>query len=100
MQSSYLIDIPDSHFPRSYSPKLKYLDRLRLHRITFLLQHVADRGEIYHLWWHLYNFAINLAENLSFLEQILQSYRSLILIPKSHWRLGVFELVGLRLRCR
>ena len=95
LQSSYPIDIPASHFLRPYSFKLKYLKRLRLRRITSSLQHAADRAEVYHLWWHPHNFGVNLAENLSFLEQILQSYQNLIPIPKSHWRLSVSELVGL-----
>ena len=77
LQSSYPINIPASHFLRPYSPKLKYLDRLRLRRITSSLKHAANRGEIYHLWWHPHNFGINLAENLNFLEQILQSYQNL-----------------------
>ena len=77
LQSDYPINIPASHFLRPYSPKLKYLDRLRLRRITSSMQHAAKQGEIYHLWWHPHNFGINLAENLSFLEQILQSYQNL-----------------------
>ena len=77
LQSSYPINIPASHFLRPYSPKLKPLDGLRLRRIESSLQYAANRGEIYHLWWHPHNFGINLSENLNFLEQILKSYQNL-----------------------
>jgi len=77
LRSSYPVNIPASRFLRPYSPKLKYLDGLRLRRITSALKYAANRGEIYHLWWHPHNFGVNLAENLSFLEQILQTYQKL-----------------------
>ncbi|MEL6493724.1 MAG: polysaccharide deacetylase family protein [Cyanobacteria bacterium J06623_7] len=77
LKSEYPVNIPASHFLRPYSPKLKYLDGLRLRRITKSLRHAANRGEIYHLWWHPHNFGMNLTENIRFLEQILQSYQKL-----------------------
>lgn len=75
--SNYPINIPASRFLRPYSAKLKYLDGLRLHRITSGLEYAANHGLIYHLWWHPHNFGVNLTENLSFLEKILQSYHKL-----------------------
>ncbi len=32
---------------------------------------------MYHLWWHLHNFGVNLDENIDFLEKILQYYQQL-----------------------
>jgi len=77
LRSSYPVNIRASRFLRPYSPRLKYLDGLRLHRITSGLKHAASQGEIYHLWWHSHNFGANLAENLGFLEKILQRYQKL-----------------------
>jgi peptidoglycan/xylan/chitin deacetylase (PgdA/CDA1 family) len=77
LSSNYPINIPASRFLRPYSAKLKYLDGLRLHRITSGLEYAANHGLVYHLWWHPHNFGVNLAENLSFLEKILQSYQKL-----------------------
>ena len=77
LRSEYPINIPASRFLRPYSSKLKYLDGLRLRRITSGLEYAASRGLIYHLWWHPHNFGVNLQENLNFLEKILQSYRKL-----------------------
>ncbi|MEO0013211.1 MAG: hypothetical protein RLZZ535_1600 [Cyanobacteriota bacterium] len=77
LRSTYPINIPASRFLRPYSAKLKYLDGLRLRRITSGLEYAANHGLVYHLWWHPHNFGVNLAENLSFLEKILQSYQKL-----------------------
>lgn len=77
LRSTYPINIPASRFLRPYSAKLKYLDGLRLRRITSGLKYAANHGLVYHLWWHPHNFGVNLAENLNFLEKILQSYQKL-----------------------
>jgi peptidoglycan/xylan/chitin deacetylase (PgdA/CDA1 family) len=77
LKSSYPINIPSSRFLRPYSAKVKFLDGLRLRRITSGLEYAAKRGLIYHLWWHPHNFGVDLRENLRFLEQILQSYQKL-----------------------
>ena len=77
LNSSYPVNIRASRFLRPYSPRLKHLDPLRLRRITSGLRHAANRGETYHLWWHPHNFGVNLAENIAFLERILQTYREL-----------------------
>lgn len=65
------INIPSSHFLRPYSKVLKCLEPLRLKRICSGLTYAAQRGHIYHLWWHPHNFGANLPENLVFLEKII-----------------------------
>jgi len=77
LSQGHPINIPASHFLRPYSKKLRHLDRLRLRRVTSGLEHAASHGKIYHLWWHPHNFGVNLAENLRFLEKILQFYKRL-----------------------
>ena len=77
LYSSYPVNIRASRFLRPYSPKLKFLDPLRLRRITSGLKYAASRGKTYHLWWHPHNFGVNLTENIAFLEQILQTYQKL-----------------------
>jgi hypothetical protein len=77
LQSQYPINIPSSRFLRPYSAKLKYLDGLRLSRITSGLKYAAKNNLVYHLWWHPHNFGDNLAENLDFLAKILQTYQQL-----------------------
>lgn len=71
------VNIPASRFLRPYSPKLKMFDALRLKRITSAMSYAAKNQLCYHLWWHPHNFGINQYENFSFLEKILQHYRTL-----------------------
>ena len=49
LKSKYPINIPASRFLRPYSARLKYLDGLRLRRITSGLKYAANRGLMYHL---------------------------------------------------
>lgn len=71
------INIPSSRFLRPYTPKLRWLDKLRLWRITHSMTAAAKQGKIYHLWWHPHNFGKNLDENLSFLTAILEHQQRL-----------------------
>ncbi|MGF9975410.1 polysaccharide deacetylase family protein [Viridibacillus arvi] len=67
-----IINVPSSRFLRPYSPKLRFLERLRLQRIKKSLTEAAKNNEYYHLWWHPHNFGKNTEKNLQFLEEILQ----------------------------
>ncbi len=66
--------IPASFFLRPYSPRLKWLDPLRLHRITKSIERAARAREIVHLWWHPHNFGVHLDENIAFLRAILEGF--------------------------
>lgn len=67
-------NIPSSRFFRPYSKKLKHFEKLRIRRIKKSMTYAAQRGLVYHLWWHPHNFGINQKENLSILEEILSHY--------------------------
>lgn len=67
-------NIPSSRFLRPYSRVLNCLEPLRLRRISSELTSAAQRGHVYHLWWHPHNFGDNLPENLEFLEKILEHF--------------------------
>jgi len=41
------------------------------------MNYAAEKGLIYHLWWHPHNFGNNIEENFSFLEKILKAYETL-----------------------
>lgn len=62
-----------------YSPKLSFLEGLRLRRIKKEMVHAAKKGEMYHLWWHPHNFGANIEENLHMLEEICKCYKELYL---------------------
>lgn len=71
------VNIPSSRFLRPYSPKLGFLENLRLKRIKDSMTYAAKNNLTYHLWWHPHNFGANLEENFSFLEKILSHYQEL-----------------------
>lgn len=72
-----LVNVPASRFLRPYSPRLRVLESMRLRRITRAMTAAATRGEVFHLWWHPHNFGANLDENLAFLTQIAEHFKTL-----------------------
>ena len=34
----------------------------------------AEKGELYHLWWHPHNFGINLEQNMANLDELLKHF--------------------------
>lgn len=72
-----LVNVPSSRFLRPYSPRLRWLDGLRLRRIRRSMEEAAREGLVYHLWWHPENFGVNLEQNLAFLEEVLLAYKDL-----------------------
>jgi peptidoglycan/xylan/chitin deacetylase (PgdA/CDA1 family) len=77
ISSSIPYNFPASRFLRPFSNSLKLLDGARLHRITSSLTHAAQKGLIYHLWWHPHNFGRNIHENIDLLQKILDHYTTL-----------------------
>ncbi len=71
------LDIPASRFLRPHSPKLSFLDSLRLKRVTDAMSYAAKNKELFHLWWHPHNFGVYTDENITFLEKILKHYKVL-----------------------
>ena len=53
------------------------LEPLRMRRILSDLTHAAQKGLVYHLWWHPHNFGVHMDENLAFLKKILDHYANL-----------------------
>jgi len=72
-----VVNLPSSRFLRPYNAKLAPLDLVRRQRIIRSLRHAAERGEVYHLWWHPHNFGCNLEANLTFLRGVLETFREL-----------------------
>jgi peptidoglycan/xylan/chitin deacetylase (PgdA/CDA1 family) len=69
-----LVNLPASQFLRPFSPKLAWADPLRKRRIRKGIEHAAQNGEIYHLWWHPHNFGVNLESNLKILRGLLDCF--------------------------
>lgn len=72
-----LCNVAASRFLRPYTPRLRAVEGLRLRRVTGGLRRAAERGEIFHLWWHPHNFGTHLDENLGFLRRVLEGFAAL-----------------------
>ncbi len=70
-------NIAASSFLRPHAKRLALLEGRRLRRLTRELTQAAEAGRVYHLWWHPHNFGRNLAENMSFLSQLLSHFSEL-----------------------
>jgi peptidoglycan/xylan/chitin deacetylase (PgdA/CDA1 family) len=71
------VNIPSSQFLRPCTPRLGWVERLRLQRIKRDLTFAAKKGQLYHLWWHPHNFGVNTFANLAFLQKILRHFQYL-----------------------
>lgn len=76
-QTGFPVNIPASRFLKPYVPGLRFLERLRMHRIKKEMTKAAQKNELYHLWWHPHNFGINTKENIAFLESLLEHFSML-----------------------
>jgi peptidoglycan/xylan/chitin deacetylase (PgdA/CDA1 family) len=76
LQPSGLSDVRASRFLRPASSRATSR-RLVLRRIRQSLRQAAERGEIYHLWWHPHNFGRHLEANLADLRVILDELERL-----------------------
>lgn len=74
---SGMIDVPASIFFRPYNPKLRLLDGLKLWRLKWSMTRTANKGGVFHLWWHPHNFGQYMNENLKQIEELLKHYHFL-----------------------
>ena len=69
--------LPASRFFRPYHSRLTLLNRLKMKRILHEMTYAAQKGEVYHLWWHPHNFGRNPQKSLEELKEILKHYGKL-----------------------
>ncbi|MBP2001956.1 peptidoglycan/xylan/chitin deacetylase (PgdA/CDA1 family) [Paenibacillus shirakamiensis] len=77
IDSKYPMNLPASHFLRSYSHNVRLLEPLRLRRILKGMTQAAERGEAYHLWCHPYNLVDNQGRCYQVLVDIVEHYKKL-----------------------
>ena len=68
---------PASRFLRPISKRLTFFNKLRINRVKKEMTFAAKNNEIYHLWWHPHNFAVEPKLALEELEEILKHYHIL-----------------------
>ena len=74
-----LLSLPASRYLRPSRPIASPFQSLLLERIRGAMQHAAETGQIFHLWWHPEDFAPYCAQNLAMLRHVLElfsQYRS------------------------
>ena len=76
-KNSTIVNIPSSRLFRAYSSKLRFLESLKVKRITNAMKTAAKQNEMFHLWWHPHNFGANLDENFHNLETVFKAYKKL-----------------------
>lgn len=90
------ISLPSSRYLRPYSSRLHFLDPLRQKRITTAMTKAARANQIYHLWWHPEDVAININENLDFMKILLDHFNEL----KSKYGMQSLNMEEVTSRCQ
>ena len=68
---------PASRFLRPISKTFTTLNRARISRIKKEMRAAAKKNQIYHLWWHPHNFAVNNEQAQKDLRELLDQYKIL-----------------------
>jgi len=69
--------LPSSRFLRSWVPKLKILNYIKLLRIKFEMTYAAKNKKYYHIWWHPENFGNHPNQCFNELKIIIDHYLKL-----------------------
>lgn len=72
-----VVNLKGSRFLRPYNKKLAVFEKLKLWRIKKQMLHAAQKGLVFHLWWHPHNFGVKQEYHLAFLKKILEYYHVL-----------------------
>lgn len=72
-----MLNIPASRFFRPYHALLSFLEQIKISRIKKSMKHAAQKGEIFHLWWHPHNFGSNPEQMMKQLNEIVAYYKLL-----------------------
>lgn len=65
---------------RMYKPifvPLRFMEKVKIHRIKRQMLHAAKTGKTFHLWWHPHNIGVNTQAHLAQLEEIFGYFREL-----------------------
>lgn len=77
VRDGYPLCLPASRLLRPYKPQELFLNDFKIGRIQKEMGRAADRGEVYHLWWHPHNFGHYPQQSLVGLEAILKHFAKL-----------------------
>lgn len=77
IKQSDLYNVRASWFWRTYDKRLALLEPLKLWRIKTQLKHAAQKGKVFHLWFHPHNLSADYERNLETLEKVFIYYSEL-----------------------
>ena len=72
-----MLNIRSSRFFKPFRPKYSFAEKLKLHRYKKEMLKAAKKGEIYHMYWHPHNFAVDTEVNFTQMEELLAYYSEL-----------------------
>jgi peptidoglycan/xylan/chitin deacetylase (PgdA/CDA1 family) len=76
-QNTFPYFLPSSRFLRSWMPRNKIINYIKLLRIKFEMTYAARYKKYYHIWWHPENFGNHPIECFNELKMIIQHYLKL-----------------------
>ena len=71
------VNIPASRFFRKYDTRFQFLEKAKVACIKRQMRYAAQKGKIFHLWWHPHNVSINSDKSLEQLRNLFEYYREL-----------------------
>lgn len=71
------LNIRNSRFFKPFRPKFRFAERLKLRRYKREMLKAAKKGEIYHMYWHPHNFAVDTEINFAQMDELLSYYSEL-----------------------
>lgn len=72
-----MLNIRSSRFFKPFRPKYSFAEKLKLRRYKKEMLKAAKKGEIYHMYWHPHNFAVDTEVNFTQMEELLAYYSEL-----------------------
>lgn len=69
-----IINLKASAFFRHYDKRLSFLEPFKINCIKHQMKKAAQKGEIFHLWWHPHNIGKDTEKNLQQIRKLLAYY--------------------------
>ena len=69
-----LANVAASRFLRPTMKRHRWLDELKVRRVTGAMQDAARRRDVFHVWWHPHNFGSDVVTSMRHLEIILDTF--------------------------
>ena len=72
-----LVNLPGSRMYKPFFKPLAFMETVKIRRIKKQMLHAAQKGLVFHLWWHPHNIGVRTDFHLAQLNEIFQYYSKL-----------------------